>query len=633
MFELIARILIAVAITAVSWEFGKPSLDVALLAAYSVVAHLLQRRNLRNAGISGFIAVADAWAIAMVLASAGELERFGFLTLAPLAYAVTTYGSSPASMAPLAVSALLVTSNLFGGKGFTIPLLIQSACVLGIGLMMNQKRIVISHTIPVAPLPENPGQMELPTGYLELRENFRALRDHTVDLERRCRKDHAAVQLFDVLFASPTTALSSMAGKLCELTDAEGLTLYSVSQIGEKMVVQGVAGEVPDSSKTTAFDIPRGKGDSGIRTAMHQALAAIRNPDVDNDGSCVLLRDRGRVVGMMTVYHSQPEHLDQSVRLAEEISGTVAALIRLHNEKEKVEQRLREAELLYMVSGTSVGAETPTALASRVARELWETMKLDHLGVFFIDNRLAIPAVTHGAQTRVVDAMSFAVGQGVTGWLGVGSPELYLFDAYDDQRLSKPEAMKRRVGSFVLIPLQFGSEPYGFLTAATHRVGGIDAAHVETLRVVGAELGQALSRLEIPNRTTEGLATPKEFHQAVREAKDGCMVYLELLRKEELFESYGKPAVSFAVRKFAARMRAKLPTGGVMCRRSEGDYVVYLRGVDESIARSWANDAAATASMIGITTPDGRSRIPLALRAKVADRTQYSYQFSSDRVA
>ncbi len=638
MLELIARLVAAALALAAAGFLGKPSFDLTwrvglFVSTYSAFVFLLEKRKLRNAGVSGFVAVADAWALAVLMAQAGQLERFGFVVLAPMALAVTRDGSNPASMAPLATSALLVCSNLFGGKGMTAPILVQAGCVLGIGLMVNQRRIVVTQTLQIEPPPANPLESEPPYAYLELRENFRALRDHARELENRSRRDKMVTQLWEAAQSVTETTCGALAAKLQELTGANGLTLYAVSQIGEKMVVQAFSGHVPQDARTAAFDVPRGVGVNGIKDAMDRAVRAVRDPEVDTETRCVLLKDRGRVLGMVSLFHPNPEKLAEAADRAEEAASTTAALIRQHTEREELNRRLREAEMLYLVAGTSTGAETPTTIASRVAREIWESLRLDHLSVFFMDGFQAIQAVSHGASSRLLEAMSFGAGNGVKGWMGAGSPELFLFDAFDDQRLPKNEALRRRVGSFALIPLQFGERPFGYITAATHRVGGIDAGQLETLRVVGAELGQALARLEHGYRNSEGLATPKEFRAILDGAADGSLVYLELIRREELVESYGKPAVSYAVRKFATRMRAKLPVGGVMCRREEGDYVVYLRGMDESAARSWANDAAATASMIGITTPDGRARIPLALRAKVAKIATQVCQFSSDKVA
>lgn len=53
-------------------------------------------------------------------------------------------------------------------------------------------------------------------------------------------------------------------------------------------------------------------------------------------------------------------------------------------------------------------------------------------------------------------------------------------------------------------------------------------------------------------------------------------------------------------------------------RKEEGDYYVFLEGVDEAFATSWANDATASAALVGVPKLDQSGDTPLAFRAKVA---------------
>ena len=405
-----------------------------------------------------------------------------------------------------------------------------------------------------------------------------------------------------------------------------------VAALALMLVFEGLLPFVAPARWRRLFEQVQGLGDGQIRHRVDKLLLALRDTDQPVQCGSVLLKDRGRMVGMVCLFHPSVKALEEAVDRANEASDITASLVHAQMEREEERRRLRETEILYSVSSTSAGADTPQSVAARVLRELADTMRVDGISISFLDEGDAFPIVTQGYAPRMMDAMSFASGSGVQGWLKTGAPELAILDTFDDQRLPKEEALKKRVGSLVVIPIQFGTEPFGFLTAMTQRVGGIDSGRLETLRVVGAELSQAIARMRSERRDPEGLTTPAEFHEIVGSGP-GCMVYLEVLRREELTEKYGAPAIELAVRKFAARMRSKLPTGGALCRRDEGDYVVFLRDMDEAFARSWANDAAATASMIALTTPDGRARIPLALRAKVASLEQQKHQISSENVA
>jgi GGDEF domain-containing protein len=179
------------------------------------------------------------------------------------------------------------------------------------------------------------------------------------------------------------------------------------------------------------------------------------------------------------------------------------------------------------------------------------------------------------------------------------------------------EALKRRVGSFVLVPLNTAQATIGFITAATHSRGGLDKPQIESLRIAAIELSQAFLRLEGKSSEPEGVMTPAEFGKRVQGTK-GIFVYLEPLRREQLADTFGKSAVDLALRKFVGQLKRSLPKGGCVCRRDEGDYVVFLPKVSLEKATSWANDVTATSAMIAVRTADGSAKIPLALRSKVA---------------
>jgi GGDEF domain-containing protein len=257
-------------------------------------------------------------------------------------------------------------------------------------------------------------------------------------------------------------------------------------------------------------------------------------------------------------------------------------------------------------------------------REVETIIDTDHLSIHWLDDGYSIMAAHMGATYQALDAVSFAHGPGVEGWLSVGAPELNMIDISKDARCNSEVSLKMRIGSLCVVPIQFSDKPFGFVCATTCRTGGLDTPEIETLRVVAAEMGQALARLRSAGEPQAGLMTPREFQQRVQEQGEGCIVALETLRKKQLSETFGRPAIEHAQRQLALRIRSKLPSGGCICRRSQGDYAVYLPGCDEPFARSWANEIAALASMIGLRTPDGKSRIPLAVRGKAAkiEKTQ-----------
>jgi GGDEF domain-containing protein len=146
---------------------------------------------------------------------------------------------------------------------------------------------------------------------------------------------------------------------------------------------------------------------------------------------------------------------------------------------------------------------------------------------------------------------------------------------------------------------------------------------------VAAELSRAFER--ISGAKAGGLMTPHEFSKATA-GREGALVYLEPLRKEQMITNYGFAAYEEALRKLAHQVRAKLPEGCCLCRRDQGDYLAFLDTTEE-FARAWANEVAASASFIALTSSETAKRVPLALRAKVALIAPQSNRLSQEIAA
>jgi hypothetical protein len=195
-----------------------------------------------------------------------------------------------------------------------------------------------------------------------------------------------------------------------------------------------------------------------------------------------------------------------------------------------------------------------------------------------------------------------------------------------DDRCPAHAAVKSRTGSYFVLPLVSREEPFGMLTASTRAIGGLDLDAVESFRVAGAELSRALARYD-DRADVEGLMTPQEFQQFVAN-HSGCIVTLEPIRHQKVIETVGKSALEYAMRKFVRRVRSRLPIGGAVCRRKTGDCLAFLPGFIEESGTRWANEMAASAALIGLRSPNGATRLPLAFRARVADLGTQEHQIS-----
>lgn len=625
MVELAIRLLAAGGIVLVAgilkWETFDSTWQTALcVCIYGLAAYGLKVKGQYNPGVAGIVACVDAAAIAAFLVTKQAIPTFGFLVLGPVAYAAAKYGSLPSAMAPIAAFTLLGADQWANNGVYSSPEALGHALgVLVVGILLNHRRIVVSVAKPVLPETVQPLQSEEPEAYMELRESFRKLKDMYHDLERRSRRDRHAADMRLAASEGEGRLPKRLAAQMRKLSLASGISVYTLADHGKSIVVRAAEGSMPDSLRQFALHVRVGEAASQVRDSAEAALRALADPQDQPYFRNVVLTHRGRVVGMVCIYHEEPGKLQAAAEVVEDLAPLAAEIIQESGKRTVNEDRMRRAELLYEIASVEAGATTRNALAARVVQELSETFDLENLAISWLDSDDALPAATHGSHLRPLDAMSFAEGPGIAGWLGVGAPEIVAFDISEDVRCRRAEMGKQRIQSLVIEPLGLEEAPIGFLAASSPRSGAVDVQTVEALRLVTAEVSQALARLRSgSNLAPSGITLPGEFFRRANEAGDGCFVYLEPLRKDDTVAKYGRPAVTLALRQYAHRLRSRLPEGAALCRRNEGDYIVYLPDPDERVARGWANEAAAMASLIGIPVDENGKRVPLAIRAKVA---------------
>ncbi len=633
MVELSLRLIVAGALIFVSGLAGQPTFTTAVqvsmtMAIVGVIAYLLEKKNLRTPAIAGLIASADATCIASILGGIAKfpaLEGFGALTLAPLLYATYRYRSQGLLMAPVAASAIMVIDS--AKHSWALPpniILAQAGTVLVVGMLLRPTAIQ-TFTQPII-VGENGAISETDEAltnkfeilaaneqYLELRESYRQLRDAYRDLDRKAHKDRVTAQLAEVKGVGHGI-LRKMLDRLAVISGAQGLVLYTTAQYADAMVVRATSGNVTESQQTTALEV-----------STRQAIALIRD-QADrithelSDGrlsSNLVIQSEGKVVGLLCITCEAEDGLLSALESANLSLPMIANAIAEENRRENIERRLKETEILYGVIAMSDGAQSTADIAARVVKDLHDVLECDHVGIFTIQGRDISSLATEGRMVRLLENMRFEYGVGVGGWMQSGTPEIAIADVRVDNQFPADVSLKARIGSYCVLPLMMGEELFGFLSAASARVGGLDLGHVECLRVTAAELSRLLTRKASTTDQSEGVLTPRQFSDSIA-ARTGYLVTLEPMRIGDIEGKYGKPATVHAMRQIAHRIRAKLPQGAFICLHPNHLLMVFMETKDGAYAVSWANDMASLSPSISIRTPDGSTPIPVNLRAKVA---------------
>jgi hypothetical protein len=622
MVELAIRILLAIGAGALAWsQHLAPQNSVfklaAIVAAYSVLLLQLERKNLRSEGISTLFACIDAIAIAGCLGLIGRLDTFGFLVLLPIANAASRYGSLPATMAPIAFGSLVGSHMLFSSAANPSPLLLaQAAGVLGLGMMLNDRKVVQTITKPVLPEHTEPTTGD-PQETLDLRESFRRLQEMYRDLDTRAKRDRSAVSLAKLESDGSDSYLSELASRLRELSGAGSIAIFIRTEMDDKLSVRAWNGPMNPKLKSASFEFKSGQTLSQTGLEIHAQISSLLTESKMLHLNFPLRQDE-RMIGAVSIFCRDSEPLEHACDFVKQSTEILAKLIAGHLRCQRQELRMREAEAAYGLAAVLDGAITPISAVSRSLREIFPALGVDHLAAHWIEDGQSRQAVCEGQSADFLRGLSFAKGQGFNGWLELGAPEVVMHDVYEDSRCPSAHATKERISSFGIFPLRLGEVPVGFVTVASQRVGGVDIEVVDSLRRLTGELNVVISRLDAPESESSGICTASELQTAASVCKRGYLIHLEPYRRKHLIDHVGKPNFDAAIQQLTRQIKGRLPAGSLITRRNEGDFVVLLKNVSNDFAVSWANETAAMASFIGVRVPMTESRIPLALRAKVA---------------
>ena len=632
MVELSVRFLIAGALVFLSGLTGYPMFDSAWKIAIGLgllagTIYYLDAKKLRSPSIAGLLATGDSALLASTLAGIPHfpgLESFGCLTLVPCLWAAWKHRASGLLMAPVVAMCLLVTDS--ANHMWQVPpnlVIGQAVAILVVGLLIQP------YTRGVQLKSENVGDptvqdldiSEFADHMIEMRENYRQLRDAYRDLDRKTKRDQVCAQLAEVRGTVGGNLLEHMLDRTVSLSGADGAVLYVVAQFADTMVVKCTSGKVAEAQKVESLEVSTKQA---IAIIQHQADQLTRSLQSDALTTNLVIQHQGRVVGMLSLTARGDDKLMAAIETANLTLPMFGSTIVEEQRRVNVERRLQETETLYAVVATADGATTKTEIASRLVRDLAGVLEADNVAVFAVDENELLPLATDGRPIRLLELMSFANGAGIQGWIETGAPELNLMDVRKDQRFPAEASLRARVGSYCVQPILVGDQLFGILSAASIRVGGLDIGHVETLRAAAAELSRLFTKMDRTNDLAEGILAPKDFAEVVAE-RSGYMVTLDPMRLAELETKFGKPALTHAMRQLGLRIRARAPQGSIICRHPSNLFLVFIETEDGTAPTSWANEMAAIGPQIGIRTPDGTTRIPIDIRAKVA---RYSPQNS-----
>lgn len=564
------------------------------------------------------LACLDTCFVASAISIAHLLPTWGWLAAVGGVIGVLR-GANPNLLAPIVAGSIVVGAGLNLGSGpYPTECLLQALFgAIPFAILSGNHEYLVSLR-RIAKLSELPEETPEEDDLLFTRERYRQTCEKLARAERQAQKLSRIAEFQNLRGLPHDKVIPTLLYKLKELAEVSHVELYTIS------TTQGVACLRTYSGKRKVAGIAKSIpiDTSLMANVTDQIGEAIRAQSPVEPPVNIPLVHAGRSIGLLALYGDDVDR-EPLRKLGEQVGSVIAEIIGENDERVAIAARAKQAEFLYDLAVVERGEQTPHEVCQAVIAELASLYRLDQISICaFTNGELRIDCTTASTETFVT-SLRFDNALGLGGWISNGVPDIWIKDTQSPESPCDATAASRhRIGSYLLLPLVVGSSLFGTLELWSSAGGSITEPMIDSAKMVAQEACRAIERLL--GQSQPQLLKEQEFAVRFKNSKNGHFVILEILKRGQIVDQIGRPALRHVHRKLKFRLLSKLPSGGFMCAQKSEGFLAYLPTENLTEAESWANDAVTTASLLGIQSETGSHRIPVALRAKVAPCLQRS---------
>lgn len=194
-------------------------------------------------------------------------------------------------------------------------------------------------------------------------------------------------------------------------------------------------------------------------------------------------------------------------RLARKWASTVAeknrVIARTHKELEVL---VKDLSTLYVIGQSVNSTIDQEELFQNICHHLPRQIGIQEFAILLLDSeyqRLNVNAAWGFPHLDRIRAMSFEMGEGVTGLVAQSGRMIYISDVREDLRYMHYRGEHRRTGSFLSVPLNYKGELIGVMNCGRTKVDGFSKNEIKLLQLVANQIALSIANARLYAKTRE----------------------------------------------------------------------------------------------------------------------------------
>jgi diguanylate cyclase (GGDEF)-like protein len=250
--------------------------------------------------------------------------------------------------------------------------------------------------------------------------------------------------------------------------------------------------------------------------------------------------------------------------------------------------------------GKLIGSDLdPGILLARIAELITQLIDAKSCSVMLLDadRKRLLAKAAYGLRTERMHTLSFAVGEGVAGWVVERGEPALIPDVSQDARFVVLPANQTPIASMVCVPLIARGQRVGVVTATSETVGAFDAGDLELVRFIAATIALDVENVRLHrvavtdpltgayNREFLIARLPAEIEAAIDRDRPLSVAMVDVDHFKAVNDQYGHGVGDVVLAEVARRLRGAIRGGDLLVRYGGEEFLAVLPKADAG--RAW----------------------------------------------